>query len=309
MNQLEHQCKINIKAEIKNLVADDYIWLLHLINKVDIEYSIGETIDHSDKELRENNVEEINSTKSLNELYNLFLNKFDRLNNTYKNYLIDDIRQYISKTSHRSIDLSKYKSNNRMLAFVVNKINRDSYPEVDQINNLYFRFLYIVSICEINRDVTRKLNRAERKFSKIITEAPLHLKNHDTDEFYRWCFKYLLENSRDYSLANLKRHNPICDEDFKTSVMIILDQLYEEDNKSYIILKQKISNAWYQKTYRKENKGRKHYYFFTDKSYECLKVISKKKNLSEEKTIENLINEYFSKHCIYESNGNSKYSI
>ena len=84
--------------------------------------------------------------------------------------------------------------------------------------------------------------------------------------------------------------------------------IYDHDRNAYQLLKEKMSNAWYQKIYRQNTKGKKHYYFFKDRTQECLKIICQKNNLNEEKMLDQLINEYYVTHCTYPNSGKDMYS-
>ena len=92
---------------------------------------------------------------------------------------------------------------------------------------------------------------------------------------------------------------PITDDEYKTTVNIIFDKLFDENEDIYAALKDKLSNAWYQKKYRQKNKGKKpHYYALSKKAKEALHILALKRNLKEEEVIENLINEFYVKECV-----------
>lgn len=98
-------------------------------------------------------------------------------------------------------------------------------------------------------------------YSQIVLEKPLHFKKYDHIDFYRWVIQYLKDDRNLSRAFNLREYHPIQDSDFKDTALSIFDKIYDEDINAYCVLKDKISNAWYQKAYRQKNKGKKHYYF------------------------------------------------
>lgn len=153
---------------------------------------------------------------------------------------------------YRSLDLSNYKANPRLLNFTLYKLTKredDSIQNIRIIKNKYIQFLYIISIYNTGNHIARKLDRIEKDFSQIMTNKPLHFKNNDTVEFYRWALKYMNEDKKIAREFDIKQYNPIQDNDFKITVLSTLDQIYDTDENTYLVLKDKLSNAWYQKTY------------------------------------------------------------
>ena len=66
--------------------------------------------------------------------------------------------------------------------------------------------------------------------------------------------------------------------------------MYYANQHAYINLKKQLSNAWYQKSYQKNRKGREHHYFLTDLTKDLLKILASKHNKNEDRMIEHLIN-------------------
>lgn len=296
---------------VKTLSTDDYIWLLHVINKDELEFNLRENIDDLNSELIYKDIDSFNTFHNIQEIKESVLNKCKNLNEREIFNIIDSINYYMESLIYRSLDLSNYKANPRLLNFTLYKLTKredDSIQNIRSIKNKYIQFLYIISIYNTGNRIARKLDRIEKDFSQIMTNKPLHFKNNDTVEFYRWALKYMNEDKKIAREFDIKQYNPIQDNDFKITVLSILDQIYDTDENTYLVLKDKLSNAWYQKTYRKLNKGRKHHYFFTDKTFDCLKIIAEMNNTNEERTLDKLINEYFAQHCKYQ-NGESKYSL
>ena len=78
----------------------------------------------------------------------------------------------------------------------------------------------------------------------------------------------------------------------------IFDQLYDQDNNIHYALRKKISNAWYQKRHRDDKKVKKPgFYALTVKAKEALASLARKKNLSEDKVLDELINQAYVKEC------------
>ncbi|KAF1020813.1 MAG: hypothetical protein GAK29_03535 [Acinetobacter bereziniae] len=297
---------------IKVLSVDDYVLLIHLINKINLEYKYNNRrINDSDTELLDINIDLLNTLSNITEIKDIAIEKLKDFNDEELNNLIEDIKDYKNSSSYRSHDLSVFKNDERLLNFALYRLtkNRKNIDcEILNIKHKYLRFIYIISVAQDENRVSSKLDRIESSFSKIIVNKGEHFKN-DTLDFYKWVIKYLKEDKDQSRRLDLRDFTPIQDIDFKITVLSILDKIYDTDENLYIILKDKISNAWYQKTYRQNNKGKKHYYFFTDKSKECLKVIAAKENLSEEKALEKLINEHFIKHYTYHDSGKHIYSV
>lgn len=296
---------------VKTLSTDDYIWLLHVINKDELEFNLREDVDDLNSELIYKDIDSLNTFHNIQEIKDFVLNKCKALSERELLTIIDSINNYIESLIYRSLDLSNYKANPRLLNFTLYKLTKredDSIQNIRTIKNKYIQFLYIISVYNTGNRIARKLDRIEKDFSQIMTNKPLHFKNSDTVEFYRWVLKYMNEDRKIAREFDIKQYNPIQDNDFKITVLSILDQIYDTDENTYLVLKDKLSNAWYQKTYRKLNKGRKHHYFFTDKTFDCLKIIAEMNNTNEERILDKLVNEYFAQHCKYQ-NGESKYSL
>lgn len=296
---------------VNNLFSDDYVWLLHVINKDEIEYYSRDDIDDLNNELIYKDIESLNTFNDIKEIKEFVLNKCKDLNERDIIDIIDSINNYMELLIYRSLDLSNYKSNPRLLNFAIYRFTRrvsNISKDIRTIKNNYFQFLYLISVYTTENRAIRKLDRIEKDFSQIMVNKSLHFKNNDTVEFYRWAVKYMKEDKKISRESNIEQHAPIQDNDFKTTVLSVLDQIYDTDENTYLVLKDKLSNAWYQKKYRKLNKGKKHHYFFTEKTFNCLKIIAELNNINEERALDKLINEYFAQHCKYQ-NGESKYSL
>lgn len=315
----EKDCKMNTPSYLTELTKliktssnEDAVWLLHVINKDKFMYEIKERyISDIDSELVLRDIDLLNTIKNLNEIKNRITLGLNNLTKNEIKDLINDIQNYSEQLVYKGYNLSPYLDDERLLnLFLYNYSikNEDDYQDIKRINNKYLRFLYIISVYEYKDDVTRLLDRVQRDYSRVLTESPLHFKKYDSIEFYKWAIQYIQDDRSLSRKYNLKDFQPIQEADFKVAILSIFDMVYDNDQNAYQVLKDKISNAWYQKNYRKKMKGRKHYYFFTDKTQECLKIICQKNNLNEDKMLDQLINEYFVKHCTYPNSGENMYS-
>ncbi|MBI0395448.1 MULTISPECIES: hypothetical protein [Acinetobacter] len=297
---------------IKTSSNEDTVWLLHVINKDKCMYERNKNHIHDlDSELVSIDINLLNTFKNLNEIKNKITLELDNLNENEIKNLITDIHKYSEQLIYKGYNLSPYLDDERLLNLFLHSYstnNEDYYQDIKKINNKYFQFLYIISVCEYGDNVLRLLNRVQYNYSKVLTERLLHFKKYDSIEFYKWAIQYIHDDRSLLRRYNLRDFQPIQDVDFKVAVLSILDMIYDHDRNAYQLLKEKMSNAWYQKIYRQNTKGKKHYYFFKDRTQECLKIICQKNNLNEEKMLDQLINEYYVTHCTYPNSGKDMYS-
>lgn len=302
---------IELSKLVKSLSSEDYVWLIHLVNKDEIEYKCKITIRDLDSDLIEDDIKSLNNIHNINEVKDIVLNKYKNFNDKEINYFLRRIEEHKESISFRMYDFLKYKNDQRLLAFTLYKIlneENSSHVAIKDIHQKYLRFIYIIFVLKNSDRFFKNLERIEKEFSKILIKNSLHFKNCDNIEFYKWALNYIQNNRQLSRRFSLTEYSPTQDSEFKDAILSIFDQIYSTDLNAYQVLKDKIGNAWYQKNYRKKNKGRKHYYLFTDQTFECLQIIAKKKNTNEEHVLESLINEYFAKHCT-NNNGKAIYSL
>lgn len=158
----------------------------------------------------------------------------------------------------------------------------------------YFRFLYLTFAYSFYLEKHLDLDYIQTQYSQIITENPLHFKKYDHQDFYLWAKGYLDKDSEHQAISNSLIYSPTTNEEYKVIINIIFDYLYITDIYAYKIIKEKLLNAWYQKDYRQRTKGKKGYFFLTDRTHSCLDILAKKNNMSKEKVLESLINEKYS---------------
>ncbi|MGH1932286.1 hypothetical protein ACRCKN_11020 [Acinetobacter baumannii] len=298
-----------LKQTLKQFSDEDMIWVLHVMNKDHEEHYLGRNIDDMDSALVRLDIKTLNTMTNMDEIRSKVINSYEEIREEFINQFIDTLKDFQSTLKIRGRDLSTYKSNKRLLYFVLNQINHkeDQYNTFRDIQNEYFRFLYTIFMLPNYYDTNRTLDDLEASFSKIISKKPLHFKSFDSDEFYPWAKTYMDQDRENARVLNSTSYKPLNAKECSIVVNAIFDNLLAIDSNIYRALKDKLSNAAYQKNYRKKNKGRKHHYYLTDKALYCLNILAEKHNVTEEKVIENLINEHYATECM-DANGNHLYS-
>jgi hypothetical protein len=287
-------CNDDLIKLVKELKVEDTVWLLHVINKDAIEFESRIDIeDEHDPQLMDKDIDKLNSIKDLNELKNYLIDGLKDKTETFSETIMDLIDEYKEQLMIRNRDFLKYKSDRRLLSFALYKIssnNRDIYRHTQSISNTYVRFLYIIFTYNRYYRSFKELDRIERKHSEIISAKSLHFKNYDHPEFYKWAKTYIDKNTSDFRDFNQIEFTPLQDVDFGVWVNSIFDIMYDSNQHAYINLKKQLSNAWYQKSYQKNRKGREHHYFLTDEAKKLLKILAAKHKKTEDRMIEHLIN-------------------
>lgn len=287
-------CNDDLIKLVKELKVEDTVWLLHVINKDAIEFESRIDIeDEHDPQLMDKDIDKLNSIKDLNELKNYLIDGLKDKTETFSETIMDLIDEYKEQLMIRNRDFLKYKSDRRLLSFALYKIssnNRDIYRQTQSISNTYVRFLYIIFTYNRYYRSFKELDRIERKYSELISAKSLHFKNYDHPEFYKWAKTYIDKNTSDFRDFNQIEFTPLQDADFGIWVNSIFDIMYYANQHAYINLKKQLSNAWYQKSYQKNRKGREHHYFLTDEAKKLLKILAAKHKKTEDRMIEHLIN-------------------
>ena len=154
----------------------------------------------------------------------------------------------------------------------------------------------------------RFLNNIEERFSTILAKNELHFKSFDSNDFYLWAKNYMDQDSENARFYNSRDYTPVIPQDYKIVVNAIFDVLLDTNPHIYKALRDKLSNAWYQKKYRQKNKGKKaHHYVLQKNTLIALESLASKRKLTHEKIIENLINEHYVKECADPNSGDSLY--
>ena len=288
-----------LKSALKQLNESDLVPALCLM-EMDIESnSFRDFHKELDRKLMRPFIQRLNTIKGLSEIRQIILDYYSTQEWDYIDDYLRELETFKSLLKNRGRDISKYQSNPRLLAFALHyyeKQFRRGDNIINDINNHFFRFLFIIFCHPDYSQSTVELNIIEEKFSQLTNSHLIHFVKNDTIDFYRWSKSYMDDHNEKYHSA---AYTPITDEEYRTTVNIIFDKLFDENEDIYAALKDKLANAWYQKKYRQKNKGKKpHYYALSKRAKEALHILAFKRNMSEEQIIENLINEFYVKECV-----------
>ncbi|WP_151980741.1 hypothetical protein [Acinetobacter guerrae] len=309
-------CNKVLSSYLKNLSNEYLIICLHVRNIIEIENRIRDSISDLDNEVIEMDVEILKSINKLEEIKPIIEKYFE--------YAYDDeIDLFINKVNNLKKDMPIYNSNilnsikdKRFFYFLVNIFNKEINQSriytlkihlLNKINNEYFQILYLALISIFCSTHQTQIEYLKDSYSQLITKYPLHFEKYDDNKFYIWAKKYMDNDIENKRTSRSTYYSPMTVEEYKPAIHAIFDALYIEQPYAYQALKDKLLNAWYQKNYRQRNKGKKGYFFLTDRTHACLDILAKKDNVSKEKVLESLINEKYAIEC-KDHNGNDKYS-
>lgn len=287
-----------LKSALKQLDEGDLVPALFLM-EMDIESnSFRDFQKELDRKVMRPFIQRLNTIKGLSEIRQIILDYYSAQKWHYIGDYLRELETFKLNLKNRGRDISKYQSDSRLLAFALHyyeKQFRRGDSIVNNINNHFFRFLFIIFCHPDYSQSTVELNIIEEKFSQLTNSHLIHFLKNDTIDFYRWAKNYMDDHDEKYHST---AYTPITDEEYRTTVNIIFDKLFDENEDIYAALKDKLANAWYQKKYRQKNKGKKpHYYALSKRAKEALHILAFKRNLTEEEVIENLINEFYVKEC------------
>lgn len=286
-----------LRSALNQLKDDDLVPALFLMEMDDELNSFRDFHKDIDRKLMSNFIQTINTIKELSEIRKIILDSYSSQHQDYINDYINEISKFNILLKNRGRDLSKYQSDQRLLAFALNHYNERFRREdntINDINNHFYRLLFIIFCHPYYSQSTRDINIIEENFSQLINKHLIHFVKNDTLDFYRWAKNYM-DNHEKYQST---KYSPITDEEYKTTVNIIFDKLFNENEDIYSALKDKLANAWYQKKYRQKHKGKKPYYYALSKrAKEALHILAFKKNMTEEQVIEHLINKNYIEEC------------
>lgn len=287
-----------LKSALKQLDEGDLVPALFLM-EMDIESnSFRDFQKELDRKVMRPFIQRLNTIKGLSEIRQIILDYYSAQKWHYIDDYLRELETFKLNLKNRGRDISKYQSDSRLSAFALHyyeKQFRRGDSIVNNINNHFFRFLFIIFCHPDYSQSTVELNIIEEKFSQLINSHLIHFVKNDTIDFYRWAKNYMDDHNEKYHST---AYTPITDEEYRTTVNIIFDKLFDENEDIYAALKDKLANAWYQKKYRQKNKGKKpHYYALSKRAKEALHILAFKRNLTEEEVIENLINEFYVKEC------------
>lgn len=304
MNNREYINKLD--SELKQLKDDDLIPAFFLMEMY-IEFdSFRDFHKELDRDFMQKFIQRLNTIKELSEIRKAILDYYsDKYWECIDDYL-REIENFRFDLKNRGRDLSKYKTDKRLLAFALNyydnKFSRREKTINDIVNNFY-RLLFII-FCHPDYSQSKTIvDRIEENYSQIINQHSIHFEKNDNYDFYRWAKKYMDGQEKYRS----RKYSPTTDEEYKMTVNIIFDKIFDDNEDVYSSLKDKLSNAWYQKKYREKNRGKKPcHYTLTKRTQEALHVLAFKLNTTEDKVIEKLVNEYYVNNCV-DNLGNSLY--
>ena len=288
-----------LKSALKQLNEGDLVPALCLM-EMDIESnSFRDFQKELDRKVMRPFIQRLNTIKGLSEIRQIILDYYSAQKWDYIDDYLRELETFKLNLKNRGRDISKYQSDSRLSAFALHyyeKQFRRGDSIVNNINNHFFRFLFIIFCHPDYSQSTVELNIIEEKFSQLTNSHLIHFAKNDTIDFYRWAKSYMDDHNEKYHSA---AYTPITDEEYRTTVNIIFDKFFDENEDIYAALKDKLANAWYQKKYRQKNKGKKpHYYALSKRAKEALHILAFKRNMSEEQIIENLINEFYVKECV-----------
>lgn len=296
-----------LKQLINQYSDSDMIWVLHVMNREIEERRARTEIDDRDEALIRLDIKTLNTLNNTAEIKKMIIDAYNDINERAIDDFIHSLKSFQDTLSIRARDLIKYKENKRLLYFALNRVsNKRRHNKFSEIHNEYFRFLYTIFMYPRYCESNEFLDNLDADFSDILSKKSLHFKKADSDEFYQWAKPYMDREIKNDEVYDSQRYKPITPEDYRIVVNSVFDILLDSNALIYKAIKDQISNAWYQKCYRSKNKGREHYYFLTEKTQRCLEILTKKHNITQEKMIEDLINERYAIECM-DSLGNHLY--
>lgn len=294
-----------LKTFISLCTDEDLVWVLHVFNKnlsnSRLDKFVGRDRVYEDLKA---DIDSLNSLNQIKDIKKLVIKNYEDYNDSEIRHFLYDLEDFKNKIETTNIDFTKAKNNTRFLNFICYLVNEKiGSRDLENFKSKYFNFLYVtLTYPEFYRH-PRDIERIFSKFSDIYSKYPSHFKNDQDQYFYIWAKRYMDENSSYKS----RDYNPTEDSEYPVIVNSIFDRLYYQNPEVHYALRKKLSNAWYQKKYRQENRGKKeNYYALSLKAKEALKVLCYKSNLNEDKVIEDLINKHYAKECC-NVNGKSIY--
>ncbi len=204
------------------------------------------------------------------------------------------LEEYQAHVSIPKVDLKNIESNKRFIIFANATMQKYLRTRIlEDISNPVYKFFYIIFTYEEYFDHPQSLEEIYNRFSNLYMKFNNHFK-FANNEFYIWANSYIHE-SEEYKRLRITL---LKSSDFELNINSIFDQLYNLDSNIHYALRKKISNAWYQKKHRDDKKIKKPgFYALTVKTKEALASLARKNNLSEDKVLDQLINEAYIKEC------------
>lgn len=281
----------NLKSYLTQLRDEDLIWVLYIYHRPNIDNNrrIWESNDAIEKDIAKLN--------SLDKLRNISRFIVDEMNNSSEDniyYFLRDLKDFQSRIKIHSFDFNKIKDNQRFLQFACKVLHeKEGDRLILDIKNPYFQLLYLAYTIPIYYENSRSIENIYYRFDKIYTKFNSHFKSPCSD-FLVWAKKYINKNSEFRRYRRDASHVS----EYETLINSIFDIIYYEDENIHYALRNKLSNAWYQKKHREEKKVKKpNHYALTKRAREALLTLAFKNGVSEEQLIERLINKTYAKEC------------
>ncbi|HEO1806530.1 TPA: hypothetical protein VAM30_003583, partial [Acinetobacter baumannii] len=233
-----------LRSALNQLKDDDLIAALFLM-EMDSELGNFRSFHRElDRNVMRAFIQKINTIKELSEIRQIIIHYYSAQSWRFIDDYLDQIYCLINRLNNRGKNLSKHKLDPRLLAFALNYYVADSRRwdrSINDINNGFFRLLFIIYCHPEYSQRSRELDIIEERYSSLINKHLVHFVKSDTVDFYRWAKNYMDSDDKYRSTI----YTPITDEEYRTTVNIIFDRLFDENEDIYSALKDKMSNAWY----------------------------------------------------------------
>lgn len=286
----------DLKAFISIQTDEELVWVLHVFNKSEVAYHFSE-LTKREREISglKSDIDNLNSFKQLKDIKSFIIKYCEDYRSSRIDDLLDDLLDFKSGIEVSGIDFTVFKNNKRFLNFACKLLNEDvREKELTNFKSQYINFLYVALTYRSYYENPRRIERVVNKFSDIYSKYPSHFKGDEDNNFYIWAKKYMDENLAYRS----KSYSPTEESEYCIVVNSIFDMLYYENEEVHYALRKKISNAWYQKVYRKKNKGKKaHHYVLQKKTLDSLHSLAFKWKMSHEEVLEKLIDKSYAEEC------------
>lgn len=281
----------DLKSYLTQLRDEDLIWVLYVYHRPNI-YNNRRTRE------RNNAIEEdiaiLNGLDKLKNISKFIINEMEDQDEDDIYYFLCDLKDFKSSIKIHSFDFNQIKDNQRFLQFACKVMNEKLRERlILDIKNSYFQLLYMAYTFRIFYENSRSIENIYHEFDKIYSKFNSHFKSPCSD-FFVWAKKYINENSEFRKYRRDASHAS----EYETLINSIFDIIYYEDENIHYALRKKLSNAWYQKKHREEQKVKKpNYYALTKRAKEALRSLAFKYGVTEEQMIERLVNETYAKEC------------
>ena len=262
----------------------DSIWILNIYNE---EIKQAEDVLQVD-------IDVLNRINKLSDIKKEIIAELQHIDDRDIHHFLLCLEEYQAHISMPKINLKDIENNQRFILFANTIMQKNlRNRKLENIINPVYRFFYMIFTYDEYSNNPRALERISERFSNVYLKFNNHFR-FANDEFYTWANSYIHENEEYRRL----RMTLLDSTDFKINVNSIFDYLYDLDSNIHFALRKKLSNAWYQKKHREDKKVKKPgFYALTVKAKEALTILARKNNLSDEKTLEQLINKAYIKQC------------